>query len=1692
MVSPVILLILTSFQGQISTERLDIINYEKQILKMLEGCSSFAERHNRDLIPLFLSFAGAETSNNSKNHSVSGWLSLLSKFNNPKAAFASDSLHSIYISLLSHPDRGLRSLAVDCVLSYKPKALIAHESTIKALLEDSQWKDQILTINFTTTVQPADRGEYVEFLIRLFYGMMRDRRGKNKLHDRRATILGALRQCTEEELSTLVQLMLEPFGIDQHPQSHVDVESIPLPDSLKAKQQVGFLVLLGEVTRLLGTKLVAYWPSLLKTVITVVANAQKVVGNSKSLETEQPDNDDDIEDAMLEEGDQLPQKIARNLRQLGIKRFADYFRLPVEFDYRPYLPVAFDSFISCRLDALDSENTQSPSALLELFHTWSAHSNQLRFLSDYNPIVLPKIYACLVASNVKPAVISRVFDIIEHIFAAASPDEAIVEILVRPHVSLLIQNISMMVQEASKPGFVASENSQRQIRILRSISEYVVDQGQAIGLLRLLLPLLRKPPRVVNENIKTDLLQIIGRLLPLLPAGDQSTEITSSIYETSSQLLQSLRNRQARTSVAEIFSLLASKDARLEDLSHLIGDLNSFNPRRPQEPDFERRADAFAKLNETLYKELSPSQWLPILYNMLHFIHDAEELSIRSNAAYAMRRFVEVVQKEGTADFTGLFSKVLFVGLKKGLRSKHELVCAELVSVIAYSIKQLPTLPVLQDMVPLLANGDEEVNFFNNIFHIQIHRRSRALRRLSDHCDNGELKSSTLYDIFVPIIDHYIGDPSLDHLLVNEAIGALGHVAQNLIWSRYYSLVQAYMKAVKEKGPAEKINLRALVAILDGFHFAMEDVVAVSVGEEDEADATNSVAMTKVKIADAVNTRLLPSLLQFMEKREETEDTLRLPISVGIVKVALHLPREKQQPQISRLITILCQALRSRSSETRDMTRDVICKIIVIVGPQYLGDVVKELRVALTRGPQLHVLATTCHSLVHHITQDGHRHAFENLDSIAASVADISAEVIFGQSNKELQNEENKTTFREMRGASSKGLDTMTMLAKHITPGHISSLLAPLRSIMHETESVKVMQQVDETLKRISSGINSNPSLDPKGILSLCYTLISQNAKFLQDKPDTRRKVRGKKAFLVQTKRDLPQAAEHYAHNSYRFVAFGLDLFVVAFRRNRFDFQDPDVIARLEPMVALIGNTLYSTATPVVALGLKAVAAITKAPLKSIPKALPVIIRQQVELVRQSGSAESEVAQAALKSLAATLRDSPTAQLREADLKFVLEIMEPDLEEADRQAAVFALLRSIIQRKLVVPEIYDMLDKVANVVVTNQSTEVQETCRGILLQFLLDYPQGKGRLRKQMTFLASNLSYTFESGRMSVMTLLDAIFRKFEPSLLAEYADLFFMALVMVLVNDDSSTCREKAAFLLKTLYQAMDPERRRQIMERLHVWVTQGTQVGLTSVASQVYGLVIEVALDDVVQRLPVVLDDLNNSLDAAVQEMEALEDDSNDAMEIDVNWQPVYHGLVVLSKLLKALSGGASNEVITSMSWESVVSLMLYPHSWVRAASTRLLGTLYATRPRPGVDATFSETHPLSKQGMISVATKASIQLRSDHLDLPFSLQIVKNLIFVAKSLQGGQEVPNSEDSESGESTSDEEEGEDDSDVEENGQKESKAVRIARAPLPWLFSKLSYQLKTAYLKRRSSFVAHVRGLKWVLMCGDLHFSTA
>lgn len=1669
------------------------------------------EKHNRDIVSHFLSLIENDptTPNKLAKTKLIAWLTLLSKFSNPKALYATHTLRSVYLTLLSHPDRALQNISLSCLLAYKSPLLVPYEERIRGLLDDTRWREE-LTLLDIDSIPPPVRSDVVDMIIRVLFGVMLGRgQGRSGGAERRSAVLSTLAACTDQELGLLIDLMLKPIRWDRTSGQEFTTEGVLSAtlfeigqDGVSQKQLVGFLNLLGDVLKNLGSRLVCYWPALLGATINITATAhsriEKVTDSTLAVEvhTSEDDEEEVLEDEMnyvdeipVSGPSTSPLKVTRSIRQIGVKRFTDFFSIPAVFDFTPYMPTAFKFFITPRLSSFDKENTQAPSALLELFHSWTIDGIHLSFLVDFNHDTLPKIFDCLIATNVKHSVISKIFDIIENIIHFSTEDEYVSLHLLKPFVSRLLSNLSSLM-EKTKGSILPTTIGQRQIAILSEVSKYSKEPEQASTLLAMLIPLLRKPHKVVPDKVKVGLVKIVGDLIRLIPdLADRNSVTFQTTYRLLSHLFQALRSRPARINLVSTFDRLAQTVTSLSALANLLGSLNAYSLKRLDEPDFDRRLRAFASLNNTFHQTMLPSDWLPVLFNMLYFIQDAGELATRTNASFAMKHFIDHFAAQSSSDYDQIFLTVLYPGIKNGLRTKNESVRAELLGVLAYSVEKCTHVATIKEMEALLEGGDEEANFFNNVLHVQVHRRSRALRRLVDHCDEGHIRSSSINEIFIPLVGNFISAGTVEHHLIDVAITTTGRMARRLAWPAYYALVRKYLSLSEAKDISERVYMRTLVSLLDNFHFSMDQVesknAGVEVAEEEElgedlpepAISDQLDIATVGRIGDAVNLHLLPKLLSFLESSDpNTENQTRILIAAGFVAVAKHLPITARDAQITRLLTILSQILRSRSQEMRDLVRDSLNRIFVNLGPSYLPTLFRELRASLTRGPQLHVLAHITHSVISHVTSGEHASNFSTLDDCVNDIAHIAAEVIFGESGKDLQAEDFKSKMREVRGSSSRGLDSFSIIAKNISPSKISSLLAPVKGVMHETSSLKFMGLVDEVLKRITVGLNGNQHLDATELLTLCNTLISQNARFLQQTP-LRLRSSVKNDIMVQVTRQVATQNNHYADNSHRyvpsllqqrtsyslshrFVVFGMNLLHTALKRNRFDFQDPIVLAKLEAMVVVVGNTLYSKNASVLTLGIRCAAGLAKCPLKGIQKSIPVIVHQIHEILKQIGNTESDLSQTALTSLATILRDGPPVQVKEKDLDYLLGLISPDLDDQSRQAPAFALLKAIVARKFVVPEIYDLMERVSEISVTSQSPHVQELCRVVLLQFLLDYPQGKGRLQNQMSFFAKNLTYVHESGRTSVMELLNAVILKFQAALIEEYAELLFVALVMVIANDDSAKCREMAAQLIKNLWTRSDEDRKRNLLSHTHSWVSQTSRELLTTVATQVYGLILDVAQEELSSHVSDILDALNISLQR-IEVSVLANGDGEPAVEIEHSWQLAYHSLTVLFKLLSVFPN--QND---SIAWKGVIELLLFPHSWVRIAACRLLGLLLNSVPVASPRTDLPADSPLSTLGMREVATRLTQQLKGEHLNETLSVQVIKNMFFIGKCFClipiEGPTTPL--------------DGTEDPETPGGDER----VKSMDQPLPWLFSTLSYQIRSAHIARTSRAVTKVRAFSY------------
>lgn len=120
-----------------------------------------------------------------------------------------------------------------------------------------------------------------------------------------------------------------------------------------------------------------------------------------------------------------------------------------------------------------------------------------------------------------------------------------------------------------------------------------------------------------------------------------------------------------------------------------------------------------------------------------------------------------------------------------------------------------------------------------------------------------------------------------------------------------------------------------------------------------------------------------------------------------------------------------------------------------------------------------------------------------------------------------------------------------------------------------------------------------------------------------------------------------------------------------------------------------------------------------------LSKAAPEAGFGMTNLLQKSPNSSSRIAQECLRVFASLLRVCSDWAPTTSQLRFLVTWSLSDIEEAASQVAAFNLLRAIISRKLVIPEVYDVMNNVEDIMIRSQVilALVVATILGTHLQF---------------------------------------------------------------------------------------------------------------------------------------------------------------------------------------------------------------------------------------------------------------------------------------------------------------------------------------------------------------------------------------
>lgn len=924
------------------TERPDLYNYRNLIIKVMTNCIQVCEARNRDVVVLFMNFIDEEyRRNDSMNalkidmevrenkmevdeekpeestenieetieeidevkETVSGKIvfktlinimQVLSQFKNPRALHKEPVFWELYMEFLKHKNPGLQKYALDCVLNYKNKSVTQYKSNLCNLVDEKKFKDELTLFKITEdakSIQLEDREHVVPIILRILYGKMTSKLVAEKKgggQNRRSLVMRYLAGCNENEIKMFIEMAfsyykqyldMKPRKIFEKIASNIDLKSVTSPGKLHSVLNLFEVVreyFGGCMNEELLSQLFNIYFSVCSTVAVVLSQGDKVhVGYVK---------------------------VMKNLRTLALgttrKLFEQFTKYPWNKDE---LFVMYETLIWPLLPKLHIEGIHSPTALLRLLNAWCQNPRYYILLitcSEKDSISpLPAIFKLLLAPKTCPGVVNMILDMIEKLITLTE-DEEDKEIpriesfnvlpveapqnvtginfgskILVPHIPSILEVMKKRMANSAKSNTV----NKRDLLILSRITELVASPELCDELLKLLLPILVK--KVCMNMAEENMEHAVNTIINLLGHSTNPQKYIKNI----AVLFNKVGPVEVRKLLMKLLTSMAESAPKNNDvltrMANMIAEMNAFNKRWIEQPDFDRRIDAYKQIYHLLEKdEIDVDLAILIVNNCFYFIRTEKDIGLRDSAGLCLKRILPklLMKYRSTTDGQFLVRDTVLSLISSGIRdTKNELLRNECINLLGELARECPDADVvISDLAHFINKEDREVDFFDNMCHLQMHRRVRALlkfckvARKMTKCPTPR----TLTNFILPLASMYICDDKFTdkNTLIDACIEVVSTCCRLLPWYHYEVILKLYLNKMRHSSEHQKQLTRILVGIIDAFHFDFSKVKNIELPKSLTANV-HKFKMTKASTENKENVENAKEILEDGDKESESE-----------------------------------------------------------------------------------------------------------------------------------------------------------------------------------------------------------------------------------------------------------------------------------------------------------------------------------------------------------------------------------------------------------------------------------------------------------------------------------------------------------------------------------------------------------------------------------------------------------------------------------------------------------------------------------------------------------------------------------------------------------------------------------------------------------------------------------------------------
>eukprot|EP00803_Ostreobium_quekettii_P010225 evm.model.scf_622.2 EVM.evm.TU.scf_622.2 scf_622:22710-43215(-) len=1280
-----------------------------------------------------------------------------------------------------------------------------------------------------------------------------------------------------------------------------------------------------------------------------------------------------------------------------------------------------------------------------------------------------------ILSSPRCSAVSRdvILDIVDSIFELG-PD--IVRDVLEAHVPVLLRSLKDAISNKQAGRAVGlqqtgkmktRQTADRELVTLERLAKFASDTGLAMDLVDALVPLLQAKRRVKGRKLVKDE-HTIARVLRCLTAAwwsilnlpkQEAGKILEAdlwrYFDTMASLARSLTSRDARCALCSAYSALASLLPDAKAIADLLNDLNSYSETTLDELDYDRRAAASAQLTVELWQSMTFAQSLPLVSSCIFDLQNAEDISVRHAALQALSRLI-------TAS----------IGTSKG--QDHLLLVRHILGTYPAGF---PAALTLTDTDPEL---DFFHNVAHLQLHRRARAWARLSKVLQEGDGQGPLNVESLCRVVRPLLLQAIfeglakednphrmreADISREANIVEAAVRTLSLLSSRFGWHEYRSLLVDMLGMIRKmRSNPTRGAVRALCTVVDAFHFKIDPTghskdypepeggvlrqpgrghTAVVAGSEELGDSgvvgkcpvventmeegdseaegeldgsedgdvfrqAKGVLPDKDQAHNLLLHRVLPALNSLLFQDEEH---VREAVALSLVRLMRVLPPHIERDHLGGLLQKVANLLRARHQGIRDDARRVLVGMARELGARCTSSVLKVLVSALPdRGYTVHVLGHTLHAVLSAVAGTAEPGDIDDAVNIILPVVDAE---LFGEVAEAKDAVQFSSSYKEAKTCQAYKVFELVLQLSSLQS--VVTAVGAVRLRLRDATRPKHRAKIVDLLGHGARGFLTNKCALPADIMTFIHATLTQSLEVEERGMAIAVGVSG----LAGTPSGEDQiAADPAALYECLMIEFALKMLHAGLKTRRLDVHDAVTLGLLDPLLPILVRCLKSRHAACVVLGLKCLCQLASAPLPGLRNISEAMGLAVMHLVDAAPTTADPTCQGCFKLLARLIQSGDWFRPSHQHIKSLLILIAADLEEHVQSTSAFALLKAIVAANIVAPTVYDAMKKVQEMMVQHHDSSVRSACNGLLLQFLLDYPMANLRLTQHVRFMLSNLGYEYEAGRLEVLSLLNAVVRKFPQEVLEAQAELFFLPLVTRLVNESSPACRSSVGDVVRKLLVRLDGRCRDKLTNLTLQWL-HGEDSRLRTVGSQTLGLIAEVSGEQFSRYEAKALDGISAVLAAHVLVSDCNKDElENDSECAPVEgWQEAYHSLLLVEKLV-AILGPSSLLICTidgtenghkrpaSKVWMCAVHLLRYPHSWVRKAAARLVGVGLAAQgvgvgdtPEGHVGAGCGTT--LGGLGVGELAFMLYLVLEADGVDKDLATQAVKCLVWISPEL-------------------------------------------------------------------------------------------